>query len=407
MLALFLLAFLPSPSRAAAAEELMCSPGTLGFGVVAMGKSETELVSLVNNGSGSVTITSATTTDSAFAVSGINLPATVAAGGSITARVKFTPTVAGWVPGRITFVSNASNRYLELPLAGAGVKNEALSASPSTISFGNVSLKSTSTVPLVLTNQSSSKLTLSAFDVIGSSFTVSSPSLPVTLSHGQSIQVNVSFKPQTGGLTGGSILVAGHAFKIPLSGTGTGTQQVGQLSLSPSGLTFGNVDVGSTAAQSSTVTASGGSVTISSGSSNNSEFSISAVSFPLTLAAGQSADFKVVFSPTKTGAAAGTVTLQSNASNSSDSQSVTGTGATAQYSVSLSWNPSTSSVAGYNVYRGTAVGAYSKLNSNLDSTTSYTDNSVVSGTTYYYAATAVSANGQESGYSSPLKVSIP
>jgi fibronectin type 3 domain-containing protein len=59
------------------------------------------------------------------------------------------------------------------------------------------------------------------------------------------------------------------------------------------------------------------------------------------------------------------------------------------------------------VYRGTSVGAYSKLNGSLDSTTSYTDNTVVSGTTYYYAATSVSSNGQESSYSAPLKVTIP
>jgi hypothetical protein len=398
--------FLPLPSRADA-QELVCSPLTLGFGVVAMGESETELVSLVNNGSSSVTITSATTTDSAFAVSGINLPATVPAGGYITVPVSFTPTQTGWVPGRITFVSNASNRYLELPLAGAGVKTEALSASPSTISFGSVSLKSTSTIPLVLTNTSSSNLTLSAFDVIGGPFSISGPSVPVTLNRGQSVDLQVSFTPQTAGLVGGSILIGGHAFKIPLSGTGAAGTQVGQLSLSPSGLTFGNVDLGSSSAQSAAVTATGGSVTISSGSSSNSEFSISAISFPLTLTEGQTVDFKVVFSPTTTGAASGTVVLQSNASNSSASQSVSGTGATAQYSVTLSWNPSTSSVSGYNVYRGTSVGAYSKLNPTLDSATSYTDNSVVSGTTYYYAATAVSSNGQESGYSSPLKVSVP
>ncbi len=182
---------------------------------------------------------------------------------------------------------------------------------------------------------------------------------------------------------------------------------MGQLSIVPSGLTFGNVDIGSSTAQSSTITATGGSVTISSGSSNNSEFSISSIAFPLTLNAGQSTDFKVVFSPTKAGSASGAIQLQSNASGAGASQSVDGTGIAPQYSVTLSWNPSTSPVAGYNIYRGTAVGSYSKLNGALDSSTSYTDSTVVSGTTYYYSATSVTSSGQESGYSSPLKVSIP
>jgi Abnormal spindle-like microcephaly-assoc'd, ASPM-SPD-2-Hydin len=400
------LALLPLPVRATATEQLVCSPATLGFGVIDLGQSETELVSLVNNGSSSVTVSSATAVGAEFSVTGIELPATIPAGGFITLGIIFAPTESGWVPGRITFVSNATNRYLQLPLAGAGVKAEMVSANPSAVSFGNVSLKSSSTVPVVLTNQGTSKLTITALDVIGSDFSVSNTTLPASLSHGQSLDFSVTFQPQTTGLIGGSILVAGYAFKIPLSGTGT-TAAPGQLSIVPSGLTFGSVDIGSSAAQSSTLTATGGSVTISSASSSNSEFSISAISFPVTLTAGQSADFKVVFSPANAGAASGTVTLNSNASNPSASESVSGTGTAAQYSVTLSWNRSTSSVAGYNVYRGTTAGTYSRLNSAVDSSTSYTDNSVVSGTTYYYAATSVSTNGQESGYSSPIKVSIP
>jgi fibronectin type 3 domain-containing protein len=64
-------------------------------------------------------------------------------------------------------------------------------------------------------------------------------------------------------------------------------------------------------------------------------------------------------------------------------------------------------VVGYNVYRGTTVGVYSKINSALDPSTAYTDNTVVAGTTYYYAATAVNSSGEESSYSSPIQVVIP
>jgi fibronectin type 3 domain-containing protein len=59
-------------------------------------------------------------------------------------------------------------------------------------------------------------------------------------------------------------------------------------------------------------------------------------------------------------------------------------------------------VIGYNIYRGTAsAGPYSKINSSLNAATTYSDNSVADGQTYYYVSTAVNSNNQESAYSSP------
>ena len=88
------------------------------------------------------------------------------------------------------------------------------------------------------------------------------------------------------------------------------------------------------------------------------------------------------------------------------SELVAGTGTAPQ--VSLGWSASTSPVQGYNVYRGTEPGQYpTKLNNALDPNTSYTDTTVSSGTTYYYAATAVNSNGQESAFSAPVEIAVP
>jgi len=77
-------------------------------------------------------------------------------------------------------------------------------------------------------------------------------------------------------------------------------------------------------------------------------------------------------------------------------------------SVALAWNPSSSSVVGYNVYRGTQSGGpYAKLNSSVLSDTTYTDSNTESGTTYYYVSTAVNATNQESTYSNEASASIP
>jgi hypothetical protein len=102
------------------------------------------------------------------------------------------------------------------------------------------------------------------------------------------------------------------------------------------------------------------------------------------------------------------VTAQSSASPSSSATASVTVLPPAVHSVALSWNPTSSSVAGYNIYRGTQpTGPFTKLNSLSTTATLYTDSNVVSGNTYYYAATSVDSNGVESQYSNLAQAAIP
>ena len=102
------------------------------------------------------------------------------------------------------------------------------------------------------------------------------------------------------------------------------------------------------------------------------------------------------------------VTAQSSASPSSSATASVTVLPPVVHSVALSWNSTTSSVAGYNIYRGTQpTGPFTKLNSLIDTATLYTDSNVVSGNTYYYAATSINSNGVESQYSNITQASIP
>jgi len=77
-------------------------------------------------------------------------------------------------------------------------------------------------------------------------------------------------------------------------------------------------------------------------------------------------------------------------------------------SVALSWIASVSVVSGYNVYRGTTNGGpYTKINSSLVTTLSYTDTAVTSGSIYYYVCTSVDSAGVESIYSNQVTAQIP
>ena len=182
----------------------------------------------------------------------------------------------------------------------------------------------------------------------------------------------------------------------------------GTLAISPTTLNFGTVTVGKSKTMSGTLTASS-DVTVSSADWNGSGYSVSGITFPTTVAAGNSVSFGVTFTPQSSGSSTGSISFLSDASNAPVTETLTGSGAqTSQHSVDLSWDPSSSQVAGYNIYRGTQSGGpYSRLNSALQGGTSYTDAGVQSGLTYFYVARSVDANSQESVPSNEVSALIP
>jgi len=389
-------------------QQLSCSPPNVRFGTMVLGQTETVAVSLTNAGTTSVTVTAVNTSISAFSVAGLTLPFTLAAGQGVNVNLMFTPTVAGWAVGTFSFVSNASNEALYVGAGGVGVaqNRESMTPNPSTLPFGNVAVGSTSTLPVVLTNSGSSNIRVTQVQMSGSAFTPTGLNLPTVLAPQQSLSFNVVFAPQSPGAAGGSVIVPSGDLTIPITGMGT-TGAQGQLVVAPAPLSFGNVTVGTTETEPITMSATGASVTISSAASSSSQFVLDGATFPLTIAAGASASFSVAFTPQTSGTLSGALSFVSNASNSSAPESLTGVGVLPQQSVDLWWN-SSSGVAGYNVYRSaTSTGTYSKINSTLDSNVSYTDSTVLSGQTYYYAATSVNSGGQESAKSTPVQAVIP
>jgi hypothetical protein len=391
----------------AATPQLTCTASSLRFGNVLIGQNETAVVVLTNGGQTSVTVSAMKVSNAEFSASQLRLPLSLSAGQSVPINVTFSPTVTGWTGGWVIFTSNASNPTLYVELQGTGAKSDTLAASPSSVSFGQVAVKASSTRSVVLTNLRTYKVTISAWQATGSGFSVSGPALPITLNGGQSITLRLTFAPQSAGMSGGSVFVPGPALNVPLSGTGT-TTTAGKLTIAPALVNFGDVNVGATGTQALTLSASGASVTVSSDASSNSQFVLNGASLPFTIAAGQSKSYNVSFAPKASGTVSGSLSFTSNAGTSQMLESLTGIGAVQQHSVNLSWNASTG-VVGYNIYRSTSSnGTYAKINSTVDANTAYTDGAVAAGQTYYYEATGVNSSGQESGRSTPpVQASIP
>ena len=393
--------------------QLVAAPASISFPSAQVGKSANQTVALTNSGGAAVQVNSATITGTGFSLSGMALPLTLLPGQGAAFSVAFSPASAGNSAGTLSIASNASNPVVSISLAGNATVSTtpgAVSVSPASLSFGSVQAGSSKTQSATLTNSGTSSVTISQVNVSGNGFSLSGINLPLTLSGNQSFTFGVLFSPQAAGVSSGSVALVTDAASaspsIALSGTGTAQ---GQLTISPANLSFGNVTVGASQSKVVTLSATGGSVTISSVAVSSSDFVLAGLSLPQTLAAGQTANVTLQFIPQASGVAAASASFTSNAAVPTLTEALTGTGVAAQqHSVQLSWTAGTGPAVGYYIYRSTTAGGpYSKLNSTPDAATSYGDTSVQAGQTYFYVTTAVDQSGSESDYSNEVQAAIP
>lgn len=386
--------------------QLAASPSSVSFGNIKMGGSASQAVSLANTGNSTVIISQATAS-AGFTLSGLALPVTLAAGQSISLSVAFSPGSAGNTAGSISIVSNAVDSPLSVPLSATGVTYQ-LSVSPSSYNFGSVNVGSNASDIIWVNNSGSAPVTISQASVSGAGFSLTGLSFPVTLSSGQSVSFSAVFQPSAAGAAAGSISLTSNASNSPAAIALSGTGATQGLSVTPSSLSFGNVLLGASSALPLTVTNTGtGQVTINQASASGGGFSVtSGPTLPVTLSAGQNAIFDVTFVPAAAGGATGSFSVASTAGSPSSSLSATGVN---HHSVTLNWTASTSSgISGYNVYSSMSSGGpYTKLNSTLVTSTTYTDSTAQAGDTYYYVTTAVDSGGVESSYSNQATAAVP
>ena len=215
------------------------------------------------------------------------------------------------------------------------------------LAFGSVKAGSSKTVSTTATNSGSAAVTINGVAISSKYFTLSAPSLPMTLAAGQSVPLSIAFTPNAAGTFNGSLSISSTATdsvaSLALSGTGTTTETTaGQLALNPGSESFGNVAVGSSRSFTFTLTNSGGtSVDVSQVSVSGAGFQISGITAPLTLNASQSMTFSIAFGPQVTGSASGSVIIASNASDPTLTIPLSGTGTSTVTTPQLGVTPTT------------------------------------------------------------------
>lgn len=184
------------------------------------------------------------------------------------------------------------------------------------------------------------------------------------------------------------------------------------LSVNGTAFTFGDVVMKSPHVQSIVLTSSGTlPLTVTSATLTGPGFTMSGITYPLTLNPTQTARLYVEFNPTVTGPVTGQLTIVSNSSTGANFvMPITGTGLAITYEVDLSWEAVTGGtvpIAGYYVFRAPAGGGYTMITTTVDAATTYTDTTVASGVTYDYYLETVASSGTTSSPSSVFSISVP
>lgn len=212
-----------------------------------------------------------------------------------------------------------------------------IAVSPTSVSFGTVTVGASASQAVTVSNTGNASLTVSSVArCTGTSTEFSaSPAGPFTVAAGARATVTVSYAPGAAGTDSGCFQIASNdgatgTVQVAVSGTGQTAVLAPRIAVSPTSLSFGTVTVGSSASQTTTVSNAGtadllvSSVAPCTGTS--AEFAASPTG-PFTVAAGGSQTVTVAYAPTSAGTDAGCFQVASNdAATGTVSVAVSGAG---------------------------------------------------------------------------------
>ncbi|HEY8973155.1 MAG TPA: choice-of-anchor D domain-containing protein, partial [Burkholderiaceae bacterium] len=183
-------------------------PMALTFGTVAIGASSTLTVTLQ---AGNAPVTGLNVSTAApFTASAAGCPATIAAHGSCTVTVTFTPVAPGGAAsGSLAVTAGAGGPFLGAPVALTGNGQAiAVNATPATVVFPDTVEAQSNVQTVTLTNLSGSAVTGLAGTVNGTGYSLSGNNCPASLAAGNTCTMSVTFAPMQIGSSSGTLTVA-------------------------------------------------------------------------------------------------------------------------------------------------------------------------------------------------------
>jgi hypothetical protein len=202
-----------------ASQSLDVSPDILTFEDQGAGTTSASQPITVLDGATAQTTIGAITATSGFAQTN-NCGSSLGTDSSCTINVTFTPAGSGVTTGTLSIPSGEPGSPTTVTLVGTSgsstVNNSGLTASPSSLAFGDEDVGSTSAAQAVtVTNPGTAPATISSISVTGQYSQTNN--CGGSLAAGASCTVNVAFSPTSGGSQTGTLSVTNSAATLPLA----------------------------------------------------------------------------------------------------------------------------------------------------------------------------------------------
>jgi Abnormal spindle-like microcephaly-assoc'd, ASPM-SPD-2-Hydin len=291
-----------------------------------------------NTGKTALSFTSATASTN-FAISKNTCGTSLAAGASCTITVTFTPKSIGTINGTLTIVDGDVTSPQVVTLTGTGTSGPTVSLSPASLNFGSVLVKSASApMTVTLTNTGGGTLTFTGGNAAGITITgtnkadfTQTNNCGSSVAAGASCTITVTFTPQASGTRSAAVTLTDNAGNGTQTVNLAGTGAYPTVTLTPSTLGFGNVEVNYSSGTLTSTVKNSGLVTltiskIALSGTHPSEYTQTNNCIG-SFAAGATCAINVIFSPTATGSQNASVTITDNTSAGFNTLNLTGSGA--------------------------------------------------------------------------------
>ena len=295
--------------------------GTLDFGDVPTGTTATAVLTITNTGTSTMIVSNITYPATVF--SGV-FSGPIAAGNATNLTVTFIPTGLTNYSGFVVVNSDAPSGTNTIATSGTGTwAATRIIGLSGILDFGSVTMDTTATITLTITNIGNSTLTVRRITYpVG--FTGANSA---TIAAGSSQGLTVSFTPTALSSYSGTVIISSDATSgtSTISVAGAGTAPETRIIGLSGNLAFGTVTTGVTATATLTITNAGNSAMTVSNVTNPAGFT---GDFSGSIAAGNATNVTVTFAPTAHGSYGGTVVVGSDATSGTSTIPASGAGGT-------------------------------------------------------------------------------
>ena len=300
---------------------LTLSSELLDFGSTRMGYSKDSSFTLTNTGDEPIAVRSITASSGMFSARPDSL--SIPSMGSAADTLRFTPTAPGDTAGYAVIVSNDPASPDTIAVAGFGA-SYTMTLSRRDVDFGTVRVGQSVDSVITITNTGNSVLVVDSIRSDNPSITCAPASLTIPV--GASATDTLRFSPTAGDSLSGHIVFAGNGFSSPDTITVVGYGATYGCTISARSIQLGTVRIGHSRDTVITLTNTGNQpIQVSGITSSAPEF----VAFPsrFTIPVGGTVQDTLRFTPSAPGDAGGYIVVVSDDSESPDTLTVAGFGA--------------------------------------------------------------------------------